>query len=219
MAEHLVVAKFPVMSGVARDAIQMDFAFHNDTGSAAANVQSFFNTKPAGATFSLAAWLSPWLNRGTNIALTEVYDLTAFNGGTGGLGPPISTGFFTLASTAQAPYAQQVCCALSFHANDGSIPEHGPKTRPKARYRGRLFLGPLGLGAVQTISGNKAGPAPTFQTDLKLIATALLTAEPTWGVWSRVDKIVRPIVGGWVDDALDTQRRRQTDPVARVNWP
>jgi hypothetical protein len=219
MPEHLIVAKFPVMSGIARDTVQMDFAFHNDTGSAAANVQSFFNVKPAGATFSLAAWLSPWLNRGTNIATLETYDLTAFNGGTGGLGPPIATNFWTLASTVQAPSPQQVCVVLSFHANDGSIPEHGPKTRPKARYRGRLFLGPIGNSAIMTASGNKAAVTTGLQNDLKLIATTLLTAEPSWGVWSRVDKIVRPIVGGWVDDALDTQRRRQTDPVSRVNWP
>ena len=219
MPEHLIVTKFPVMNGIARDAIQVDFAFHNDTGSAAANVQSFFNVKPTGATFSLAAWLSPWLNRGTNIAFQETYDLTAFNAGTGGLGPPIVTNFFTLASTAQAPGPQQLCCALSFHANDAAIPEHGPKTRPKSRYRGRLFLGPLGTTAVSNTGGNKGVVNPLLQTDLKLIASALLTAEPSWGVWSRKDKIVRPIVGGWVDDTLDTQRRRNTDPVTRLNWP
>lgn len=214
-----MVAKFPVMSGIARDSVQMDFAFHNDTGSASTNVISFFNTKPTGASFSLAGWLSPWLNRGTNIALLETYDLTAYNGGTGGLGPPIVTQFWTLATTAQAPGPQQLCCALSFHANDGSIPEHGPKTRPKARYRGRLFLGPLGTTAQSSSGGNKCVVNPVLQADLKLIANQLLTAEPTWGVWSRKDKIVRPIVGGWVDDKLDTQRRRGTDPVARTNWP
>jgi hypothetical protein len=219
MPEHLIVAKFPVMNGIARDTVQFDFAFHNDTGSAATNVQSFFNTKPTGATFSVAAWLSPWLNRGTNIAFLETYDLTAFNGGTGGLGPPIVQQFWTLGPTSQSAGPQQLCCVLSTHANDGSIPEHGPKTRPKARYRGRIFLGPLGTTAQSISGGNKCVVNSLLQTDLKLAAAALLTAEPTWGVWSRKDKIVRPIVGGWIDDTLDTQRRRSTDPVARLNWP
>jgi len=37
-------------------------------------------------------------------------------------------------------------------------------------------------------------------------------------VWSRTDEAVYPIVGGYVDYAFDTQRRRGQAPVARQSW-
>lgn len=218
MPSILIQHRFPAASGVNRDTVVMDFAFQAPTTSVGANMQAFFNVKPTGATFSLAAWLSPWLSRAANLAEQLTYDLTNFLGGQPTLGAPIGVNLWTLGATAQAPLPQEICCALSIHALDNLIPEHGPGTRPKSRYRGRVYLGPLGNSVLATASGNRAQVNTVFRADVALIANALLAAEPSWGVFSRKDRIVRPIIGGWIDDDFDVQRRRGTDSTVRTNF-
>jgi hypothetical protein len=69
------------------------------------------------------------------------------------------------------------------------------------------------------VSSHRCRIKPLLQTFLQVAAGKLLTAEPSWGVWSKVDGVVRPIVGGWIDDDFDVQRRRGTDAQGRVVWP
>lgn len=217
--EHVVVS-IPANSGVARDTIMMDFNFQAPTAGVAANVIKFFNTTVAPATDTLASFLSPWLSRGTNACMVEEYNATPPAPPATGFGPPFNTVPFTLGPSLGTPLPQEVQVALSYHAIDGSIPEHGPGTRPKSRYRGRLYVGPLITTAQDFITANhKCFVSALFRTNLKANAAALLQAEPTWGVWSRVDHVIRPIVGGWIDDDFDIQRRRGTDADTRTTWP
>lgn len=95
------------------------------------------------------------------------------------------------------------------------------------RRRGRLYLGPLvndtdvrsnadntepmrvNIGGGQSIGATIAAAASTLRD----------VADLTWAIRSitPVENYV-PIVGGWIDNAFDTQRRRGPDPSARLLW-
>lgn len=94
---------------------------------------------------------------------------------------------------------------------------------PQARRRGRVFLGGW-AGVVDAgtstqfpqvsnlITGGIASAAET-------LAASLSSAGMPWIVWSRVANLGATISNGWVDNALDTQRRREVPATARVVWP
>lgn len=94
------------------------------------------------------------------------------------------------------------------------------------RRRGRLYIGPLVSGAATT--GGALLPtrvATTFSTDLCVAANTLRTGVESLSIaafWAI--RSITPVVnyvrveGGWVDNALDTQRRRGPDATSRVQW-
>ena len=42
--------------------------------------------------------------------------------------------------------------------------------------------------------------------------------ECTWVLWSRANNAMFNVVGGWVDNAFDTIRKRGNAPTARTTW-
>lgn len=94
---------------------------------------------------------------------------------------------------------------------------------PMARRRGRLYMGGLGGSAV-TASTTSQYPMlnPAFIT--QWVAAASNFAEALdgvgvhWSVWSTVDQASTLITNGWIDNAIDTQRRRGVDRTARTTW-
>jgi hypothetical protein len=214
-----IMATLPTMDGVPKNSVKMDFCFADDVFDVMAAVITFFNGPITGATHPPAYYLSTFLNRAANMATLQKYSLAAPIAGSGVSGPPILTTPFTLGGPGGVGLPQEVCCCVSYHAVDASIPEHAPGARPKARYRGRVYFGPLQTIVLDTDPTSKRSRlAAAFTLDMTRAATKLLADQPSWGVYSRKDRIVRPIVGGWVDDDYDIQRRRGTDPVARTNW-
>jgi hypothetical protein len=104
---------------------------------------------------------------------------------------------------------EEVAVCVSLH---GSVPPASP------RRRGRIFIGPLNNTAIVTsTSAHRSGVATELIGDLiassqRLIATPLVQ----WSILSRVPTPnMVAIVGGYVDDALDTQRRRGPDTTVR----
>jgi hypothetical protein len=214
------VVTIPPVSGIARDSIQIGFHFDNPSLSVDSNIKAFFNTVATGGLVAVNGYMSPTLSHVTNSARIQYYDLTAALGGSGTLGPPISTTFFALGGGGGTPLPSELALALSYHAEYTTIPEHGPGARPRARYRGRIYLGPLTTAAMaQDSTTHRSIVSPGASQSIVASAKALLLAEPSWSVWSRKDRVLRRVVGGWLDDAFDIQRRRGEDPVARVNFP
>lgn len=119
---------------------------------------------------------------------------------------------FPVAPSGQ-PLPHEVAACLSFQA----VPASG---EVQSRRRGRVYLGPIQQGAVDT-DGRLSAP---FISDIVTGATDLLTASDAaldwaWNVWSEVNGSRSTVQEGWVDNAFDTQRSRGRETTVRTNWP
>lgn len=119
----------------------------------------------------------------------------------------------------------EVAVCLSYHAALVS------GTNP-ARRRGRVYIGPLSSNGIaeagshtdMEISGPLLGALTTAGSAL-LGGHAAGAGEVTWVTYSPTDAATtgveaaaNEVVGGWVDWALDTQRRRGRAPRGRNLW-
>lgn len=114
---------------------------------------------------------------------------------------------------------EEVACCVSFH---GSAPF-------TARRRGRVYIGPLNTFAVGNDTGLDGGVAPSrpkFQLQqaaagaFDVLMRDTYLAGLQWQICSMTPSInYVNIVGGHVDNAWDTQRRRGVDPTSRVRFP
>jgi hypothetical protein len=95
---------------------------------------------------------------------------------------------------------------------------------PQARRRGRVFLG--GWAETMVYRGD-VDEFPTVDINLRnaiagaaeALLTGLLSDNWIWEVWSTVNASGAPVSNGWIDDAMDTQRRRGQAPTVRTVWP
>lgn len=181
--------------------------------------ENFYNLRQTGAVNAVAYYLASYVARGPTAGQ---YSLYAFKTDPSlPLGPPFGTGTFSMpASSGSSDFPSEVAGTVSYHADYTGVPEHAGKSRPRARYRGRAFVGPLNNNAFTTdgtpprchLSGNYTNDvASAFHT----LVTGLTGGLQ---VYSRVDHVFRPVVAAWVDDAADTQRRRGIPAVNRVSW-
>lgn len=214
-------------SGLAADNFINDFAFKFEAGSPSSSdyanlfdaVDGFFNDASYDTDHRVAYYISPEVPRTTTHRI-DMYHIT-----TGALGSPIFSDDWlgptasTFGSTTGLPL--EVAGVLSFTADLTGILEESGATRPRARRRGRLYIGPLNVNA---ILGNTP-PYPLtdqFQQTMRQAAINMHDAADadgwTWSVWSRTDAVLRPVVGGWTDNAPDTQRRRGFKASARVTY-
>lgn len=94
---------------------------------------------------------------------------------------------------------------------------------PQARRRGRVFLG----GWAQPTYRGDNNEFPTVDPNLvnaivgaaEGFATDSAAAGWAWIVYSRVNGTGAPVTNGWVDNALDTQRRREVGATIRTTFP
>lgn len=92
---------------------------------------------------------------------------------------------------------------------------------PQRRRRGRIYLGPLNIFALDQTT---TGVAEAHRTAIAQAANTLLEgsqfdASWTWGVISSFSPQSIVVVNdGWVDDAFDVQRRRGLDAIARTTF-
>jgi hypothetical protein len=92
---------------------------------------------------------------------------------------------------------------------------------PQARRRGRIYLGPFASVANVSSTGR---PDSTMRTAILASAesfrSAMAGTATGWHVISQPKPTMpmtsSPVVGGWMDDAWDTQRRRGVAPLTRV---
>lgn len=105
---------------------------------------------------------------------------------------------------------EEVAICLSYHT-DPPITD---------RRRGRIYLGPLNHSLTTDATTSQPMRVSTSaQNTLAGLAVRMLDADVGWSIYSPTDDLLHPIVGGWIDNGLDTQRRRGPDTTTRTLWP
>jgi hypothetical protein len=105
---------------------------------------------------------------------------------------------------------------LSYHA----APESGV---PRQRLHNRIYLGGLGSSAIAA-SGGVGFPVISSSLRTAVATAADNMAVASDGALAWVQRSLTPtltnraIVGGWIDNEPDTQRRRGVDPGTRTSW-
>lgn len=88
------------------------------------------------------------------------------------------------------------------------------------RRRGRLYIGPLNNDCATDASTSLPTRVTSgFRTLLATEAGTLVDTDLGWSIWSPTSSTLVPIVGGFIDDAFDTQRRRGPVSTTRTLWP
>lgn len=128
---------------------------------------------------------------------------------------PVAQIPFTLGAGGASPIPSEVAICLSLAAvNIALVDEEGPGTRPKSRYRGRVFLGPLATSTMNTeATSNICRVDSGARTQIvnaaeAMMDAALANAGVTLSVYSRADNLFRPVEQFKVDNAFDTVRSR-----------
>lgn len=192
------------------------------------HVKNFYNVTGTGGTNALHVYMGPQLDRGTNHSTVTLYDITSHLDGSPH-GSPIAADTWTLAASGQTDGAPSgVAAAISYRADYGTDVEFGPHTRPRARDRARLYIGPL----TRTTPFNSDSVTKrcifdgTFITDalaaLFNLSESVDTSGNDWAlqVWSRVNAGTKLPTEGWMDNRPDYQRRRSDpSPGSRVFRP
>ena len=198
-------------SGFAEDRVVNTFHFSGpgawDPGDSAGaiNAVADFYSGTATQSRALGEWLSPWVSRDA--------ELRAYNLDDPKPRVPIIQPMLLVAAGSTSGLPEEVCLVASL---TGAPPV-------TARRRGRLFFGPLVATANHEATAlANSSPQDGLVTDLahacKRLADSTLTSLD-WCVRSihPAENFV-PIVGGHVDNAFDTQRRRGPDATSRTSW-
>jgi len=229
----LAVVSMPDVNGLPDDTVVNTFAFAPSStaagplGDIVGSLTGFYN-QITGAGFRVSAFLSPDLDRGVDKCLIDFYDLTGHLDGSAH-GSPIESATWTLGAVDGAEVAQprQLAVAMSFHGDFGSLAEVVPggpagpagDAHPKARRRGRVYLGPLaGVGISRAAGVRHAIASPNFVSAIHDAQVRLMGGTQPWVVWSRKEVNVFPVTGGWVDNRIDTIRRRTTAATSRTTF-
>lgn len=198
----------------------------SDVGLLVDQVPHLITQVATGAGHAIGTWLAPSFSRTANICRVDVYDVGAHLDGSPH-GSPVASGTWTMpAALGTDGLPAGLAAALSFRADYGTDVEFsGPRaegaggTRPRARDRGRFYLGPL---VPQAITTAPSDGHVTFGSvfiddclaDLQQVVTISETIPPdSWGlaVWSRRNASMKLVTELWMDDRPDYQRRR-SDP-------
>lgn len=222
-----VTVKLPSLSGLLEDVVENVFHVQDAALEPAglwptitARFVAFYNDTPTGGVEGLHHFMSQSLDRGANRAMVTLTEVVL------PLGVPQPSPYFTqnftlAGGTGGIPLPSEIAVVTSFHSVY-DVPEHNIGTRPRARRRGRVFVGPLNSLSISAASGTKSVPDGTLIDTLRRATLDLrhsLDIIKPLGVYSRVGAtFYSPLVAGWVDNAFDTQRRRGEAPTVRTNF-
>lgn len=222
-ADILVRCLMSSTTGLPADTVINDFAFRFTGGGAPTDaeldillgdVDAFYNDIPTGQTQTIAKYL------GESISRAVTHEMQFFNIAAPG-SPRYTSSWLGPAApaTPNTNMPTEVAGVLSFHGDLTGVLEESGATRPRARRRGRVYIGPLTGDAITT-----ADDSPLLGTGFLNVARAAavdLADEAaahdfTWSVYSRTNVELYAVVGGWTDNAPDTQRRRGREATART---
>lgn len=223
----LAVATLHKISGIPDDAVQNTFVFgglstpplNTELDNITTSITAFYNgTSPNQPIYT---YLSSSLSTAANANTIAYYLLDGHLDGSPH-GSPIRTDHWSLGGhSSSEPFPDEVAVVLSYHRNYGTDVEFGTGTRPRARDRGRVYIGPLSTSAGTTnLTTGEVFVTTAFITDLTDAAhqlTVFPSATP-WVQWSRTKADTALVVGGWVDNAFDSQRRRSNQATVRTAW-
>ncbi len=244
MAAILAEVHIPDKNGLPADDMINTFAFIDTNvlglpidlaGNVHSHLVDFYNSPAAGVgTFALCNYMGPSLDTVADRAKIVYYKLADAGSVTPvtPLGGPLLTSTWTFTGPPGGAVALPRECAavLSLHGVMTGLAEDTPggapgpvgDTHPAARHRGRIYIGPLTTGAMAAAT---AGPtlasviltsATNAGATLLSALAALGTGSNKWCIWSRTNHNMVPVTGGWMDDALDTQRRRGVKATTRT---
>lgn len=113
--------------------------------------------------------------------------------------------FGTSSASATDPLPHEVACCVSFHGEYVS-------GASQARRRGRIYFGPLNTTVMATTGYFASGLLSTVVlAGGNLLTDSNASSNYAWVVYSPTSGQSYPVVGGWVDNAPDIQRRRGWD--------
>lgn len=223
MSVVLIVSRLHSLSGIQEDFTQNSWVFEEGAepdplvaaGTAINKLDDFY--------LAIGGYYGSSVSRVSMVHEHLVYDLAAELDTPGsGTGSPILVENFSIpVALASAGLPSEVATVLSFHAALGGAPVEVGGTRPRSRRHGRVFLGPLNIQCMNEEAGfGETRPRAAFRTVVADAAEAMIVGTGNdWSVWSRVDGTVREVVGGWIDNAFDTQRRRGVAATGRTLFP
>lgn len=222
MTDVLADVVFPSVTGIAEDSVVNQFMFdvadtfvEADYAQLTTPLVAFYNNTPSGGTQGIHAYLSESLSRATNAAQIKLYDLSGHLDGSPH-GSPFHVATFTLGGVLAGTtgWPQEIAAVLTLRGLgwDGQpVEEAGPPViRPRARYTGHIYLGPLNSGMSNEDNPVRIGSNPRGNITLaaEVFADAVAANGHAWSVWSRKSAVSHDVVRVEMDDAFDTQRRR-----------
>lgn len=217
-----------VKSGINADRPQWDMYFTAPVGygqtdfDAFANVwHSFFDTTATGASSAMGSYFSNTFQQSGSVHECHFYAVPAVRGP---LGSPVGSSIFSLSVLATDGLPEELSACVSFRGDYTGLVEFGPgrSTRPRARVRNRIYLGPLATAAKDQDSTTKRTRlSATFRNDCtaamaQYMKTQMAAAGWTWKVFSPSNWQDYAPVSMWVDDAWDVQRRRGPKAISRT---
>lgn len=223
--DHVTVT-FSHKNGLARDSVVNSFTFRTpgdfidpaDAGFIEAALTSFYNDVHAPGSASLTSKFGVSMSR-TMEPVIRHYDVTNDLTGTPA-GSPLFMGLLdnidTNVSANGLPNEMALC--LTSAADFGADVEFLPGSRPRARDRGRVYLGPWNTDSIESSGpGSATVPAPGTINAIVGAGQFLMDDPDTeWVVWSRRNGSVKPVTRAWCDNAWDVQRRRGERPTAKT---
>lgn len=181
-------------------------------------LSGFWNTLVPATGQKVAYYLSGALSRQPGAVVYDAYN--AHDWSSLVLGPPFKTYDNGLDATSAGsdPEFDEVACVLSYHSNLSGVGEGSPAgPRPRARRRGRLYIGPIDHGRASVTVGSDSYLSPSFIDTVHGAALNLMqVAGGSWCQLSRTERNARQVTGGFVDNAADIQRRRGIEATHRV---
>jgi hypothetical protein len=238
MAVLLLRTVMPNVSGMAKDEVVNDFVFNEPSSSAdcITAVKSFWvGDHTGGGSAPVAGYINLSVSRLVH-TMIQVYTLDGHLDGSPHGSPTAIDTTLVLTAAPVNSLPDPLAGVLSYHAAYGTAEEVGPvgaipsdararhegaptthsgRSRPKSSLRGRVYIGPVATNSIGGLGGISAG----FAASLAGAGNFLMTAALGWCVWSRRTASVHNIIGGWVDNELGVQRRRNTNPTGKSVWP
>lgn len=183
-------------------------------------ISNFWNHVGGGASFPLCTYLSSEFPRGATPVI-ETYDITAhLNGSPTGSPMRIDAGYLETPMAGGSDLHPALVGVLAYRRVYGTDPEVSGATRPRARDRGRVHIGPLRSASMADGTGKAA---LQFQTDLlgagiDLAVTKNLDSanQFDWRQWSRMNASVGKISFVATQYGLGVDRRRVDESNTRV---
>lgn len=243
------VVELPSVSGFAEDTVTNTFIFNaRDTFDPETELLTFtepiaqFYTAAYAGGVAIGALLSDTVSRAALSTKIKLYDITGHLDGSPH-GSPIAEDATTLpAPNDNNSLPSEVALVMTLRGSEweqqpvegdieampvphraqyyGAPAEFQGRARPRSRYTGRIFLGPLTIATMANEPTSFRRPAAAtvgaILTQAEGMADEMLADGHNWVVWSRRNAQVRNVVSVEMDDAFDVQRRRGAAPTVRT---
>lgn len=240
MTQQVVRARVEIPSGNTYGAMATNDFYFEATGADAdlpiltgshttvdTHLTAFYNSLGGGQSEKICFYLSTDVSRASNAVTTTYTDITAHLDGSAAGGPFASSSWTMGAGSGGFPLAPGLAATAAYRANYGSDIEHGTGSRPRARDRGRVFIGPLdeycsGAHTDGSVPGGKL--ANLFVSDLAAAFDTLANTvnegdDDQFNLvqWSRKNAAVKQVTYYYADTAFSYQRRREHEEAVRVH--